>query len=154
NHRAGADAADSSESENQRYRRRRRQRQRHAGEHRGRLPGRMRRLHHQADRHPDVRRIGPQVPRKWEEHGTVMKPDNNSANGRALSVLVLENYQADFDLITHELRRFGFNADCWRAETEAEFLAGLERRPDIILADFVLTGFDALHALELLKKSG
>jgi signal transduction histidine kinase len=73
---------------------------------------------------------------------------------RSLSVLILENCAADFELIVLELRRFGFVAECWRRETEAEFLAGLETRPDIILADFALTNFDALRALDVLKKSG
>lgn len=71
---------------------------------------------------------------------------------RSLSVLILENYIADFDLMVRELRRAGFAADCRRAETETEFLAALDQRPDIILADFVLTGFDAIRALELLKE--
>ena len=53
---------------------------------------------------------------------------------RSISVLILENSRPDFDLIARELRRSGFDADCWRAETEAEYLAGLQKQPDIILA--------------------
>jgi signal transduction histidine kinase len=72
---------------------------------------------------------------------------------RPLSILILEDNLVDFELLTHELRRSGFLADCRRAETEAEYLAELEKQPDIILADYILTGFDALRALELLQEA-
>lgn len=71
-----------------------------------------------------------------------------------LSVLILEDCPADFELIVRELRRFGFDATCQRVETEDEYLAGLRKGPDIILGDYVLRGFDALRALELLRESG
>lgn len=72
----------------------------------------------------------------------------------SLSVLILENDVADFDLVAHELWRFGFIAECKRVETEAEYMVELGKRPDVILADYVLTRFDALRALELLQESG
>lgn len=72
---------------------------------------------------------------------------------RLLSVLILENDTADFDLIVRELRRCGVSSKCQRAETEIEFLAELRRKPDIILADYELNGFDALRALELLQEN-
>jgi signal transduction histidine kinase len=71
-----------------------------------------------------------------------------------LSVLILENNLADFELIVHELARFGFNAHCERVETEADFAARLQERPDIVLADFSLAGFGDLRALEILHESG
>jgi signal transduction histidine kinase len=71
-----------------------------------------------------------------------------------LSVLILENDIADFDLIVLELRRFGFVATCQRVETEDEYLAALRTEPDIVLADYILNGFNALRALELLRRSG
>lgn len=71
---------------------------------------------------------------------------------RPLAVLILENDSADFDLIVRELRRFGFSAKCQRAETEEEYLAELQKKPDVILADYKLNGFDALRALELLQE--
>jgi signal transduction histidine kinase len=71
-----------------------------------------------------------------------------------LFVLILENDIADFDLITHELDRFGFTARYERVETEADFIARLEEKPDVILADYSLAGFDDLRALEILRESG
>jgi signal transduction histidine kinase len=80
------------------------------------------------------------------------KDDLPAAAGR-LSVLILENSDADYELLTHELQRFGFIAQCSRAETESEYLAQLSKQPDIILADYMLTGFNALRALELLQQT-
>jgi signal transduction histidine kinase len=71
-----------------------------------------------------------------------------------LFVLVLEDQPADFDLVVHELRRSGFAARCQRVETEADYLIQLQEGPDIILADYALSGFDALGALRLLQESG
>ena len=72
----------------------------------------------------------------------------------SLSVLVLEDQVSDFELIDYELRKFGFAARCRRVDTEADYLAQLQTGPDIILADYVLAGFDALRALELLQGLG
>ena len=71
-----------------------------------------------------------------------------------LFVLILENDIADFELITHELDRFGFTARYERVETEADFAARLPEKPDVILADYSLAGFDDLRALEILQESG
>jgi len=71
-----------------------------------------------------------------------------------LFVLILENDIADFELITHELDRFGFAARYERVETEVDFLARLKETPDVILADYSLAGFDDLRALEVLQETG
>ncbi len=71
-----------------------------------------------------------------------------------LSVLILENDVADFELIRNELARFGFTARCTRVETEAEFAERIHERPDVILADYSLAGFDNLRALEIVQESG
>ncbi len=75
------------------------------------------------------------------------------AEPRALFALILEDQQEDFHLVARELRNAGFSARCQRVETEREYLAKLEERPDIILADYALPGFSALRALELLEQS-
>src|SRR5580700_3654995 len=80
-----------------------------------------------------------------------MVPEGDSLE-HSLAVLILENDSADFDLIVRELHRFGFSAKCQRAETEEEYLAELQKKPDVILADYKLNGFDALRALELLQE--
>jgi signal transduction histidine kinase len=71
-----------------------------------------------------------------------------------LFVLVLEDDIADFELISLELARFGFDARCERVETEADFAARIRERPDVILADYSLAGFGELRALEILHESG
>lgn len=71
-----------------------------------------------------------------------------------LSVLILEDSIADFELIAHELQRFGFDARCNRVETESDFVARLKENPDIILADYSIAGFGNIRALEILQESG
>lgn len=71
-----------------------------------------------------------------------------------LNVLILEDDATEFELFRNELHRFGFVGRYERAETEVEFLERLHAKPDVILADYVLKGFDALRALELLQQSG
>jgi two-component system NtrC family sensor kinase len=71
-----------------------------------------------------------------------------------LSVLVVEDETADFDLVVRGLQRSGIQARCVRVDTEQEYREQLQVQPDIILSDYVLPSFGALHALELLKTSG
>ncbi len=72
----------------------------------------------------------------------------------SLNVLILEEHAADFELLQNELQRFGFAGRYERVKTEVEFLERFHAKPDVILADYVLQGFDALRALELLQQSG
>ncbi len=71
-----------------------------------------------------------------------------------LSVLILEDREADAELMLHELRRAGFKPRWWRVETEQDYLAHLVPTLDVILADYTLPQFDALRALHLLQKCG
>jgi PAS domain S-box-containing protein len=73
----------------------------------------------------------------------------------SVSVLILEDQEADFELVLRELRRAGLIVCVQRAETEEEFRAQLHSMPDIILSDYVLgLRFNALSALEVLQESG
>ena len=73
----------------------------------------------------------------------------------SVSVLILEDQEADFELVTRELKRAGFTIRPQRAETEEEFRVQLQASPDIILSDYVLgLRFNALSALEVLQESG
>lgn len=72
----------------------------------------------------------------------------------SLNILILEDDAAGFELLEGELRRFGFAGNCERVATEIEFLKRLHTKPDVIVANYVLNGFDALRALELLQQSG
>jgi two-component system NtrC family sensor kinase len=71
-----------------------------------------------------------------------------------VSVLVVEDEKTDFDLVVRGLHRCGLNARCVRVDTEKEYRAQLQLRPDIILSAYVLRSFSALRALELLKATG
>jgi PAS domain S-box-containing protein len=71
-----------------------------------------------------------------------------------LFALIVEDREADFDLVARELRRSGFIGRCMRVETEQAYRTGLQDRPDIILADYVLPNFSALRALEWLQAEG
>ncbi|HKY21459.1 MAG TPA: response regulator [Vicinamibacterales bacterium] len=68
-----------------------------------------------------------------------------------LKVLVLEDQPFDAELIVHYLKQGGYDPAWHRVETEAEFLAALDPRLDVILADFNLPTFSVYRALELLK---
>jgi signal transduction histidine kinase len=86
--------------------------------------------------------------------GPPIRPLRDNEMPNPLSILILENDIADFELITHELDRFGFTARYERVETEEDFAARLQEKPDVILADYSLAGFDDLRALEILQESG
>jgi len=71
-----------------------------------------------------------------------------------IRVLILEDQAADAELMLHELRQSGFAPDWRRVEAESDYLAHLDPKLDIILADYSLPQFDALRALNLLQKHG
>ena len=69
-----------------------------------------------------------------------------------LRILHLEDNPADADLIRAALETDGIVADVDRVETQAEFVAALERRgADIILADHTLPSFDGMSALQIAR---
>jgi two-component system NtrC family sensor kinase len=71
-----------------------------------------------------------------------------------LSVLVVEDETADFDLVVQRLQRSGVSARCFRVDNEEDYRSQLQAKPDIILSDYSLPSFSALHALQLLEESG
>lgn len=71
-----------------------------------------------------------------------------------LRVLLLEDRELDASLMIEDLRQFGYDPIWRRAETEQEFLAGLDPQPNVILADFHQPQFDAMRALALLRERG
>ena len=68
-----------------------------------------------------------------------------------LRALLVEDRSADAELIVRELERAEFRLEWQRVETEADYLAALDPSLDVILADFKLPSFAAVHALELLR---
>jgi PAS domain S-box-containing protein len=73
---------------------------------------------------------------------------------KSLNVLIAEDSQDDADLVVHELRRAGFEPKWTRVDTEPDFLAELEKLPDIILSDYAMPKFSGLRAAELLQERG
>jgi PAS domain S-box-containing protein len=73
---------------------------------------------------------------------------------KAVTVLIVEDREADAALMVRELERHGFALDWSRVETEADYLASLDLPPDLILADYSLPAFDALRALAILRERG
>jgi CheY-like chemotaxis protein len=71
-----------------------------------------------------------------------------------LNILIVENSQDDADLLVAELRRAGYAPQWKRVETASDFLAELEKKPDIILSDYAMPEFSGLRAIELLAGSG
>lgn len=73
---------------------------------------------------------------------------------KPLRVLLLEDQPADAELILHALRRAGFELDPVLVDSEAAYLAELDRPPDLILADYNLPQFDGLTALQRVRDRG
>ncbi len=71
-----------------------------------------------------------------------------------LRALILEDTATDLELIVYELGKAGFDLECRHVDNERDFVSALDPCLDVILADFALPQFDALHALRLLKEKG
>jgi two-component system, cell cycle sensor histidine kinase and response regulator CckA len=69
-------------------------------------------------------------------------------------VLIVEDDPVDADLMVRELKRGGFAPDWVRVQTESEYLAELEKEPEVILSDSNLPLFDGFEALDLMQKCG
>ncbi|MEY2656253.1 MAG: hypothetical protein RLZZ524_3281 [Pseudomonadota bacterium] len=70
---------------------------------------------------------------------------------RPLRLLHLEDSELDHDLVVAHLRRSGIDPQVLRVDTEADYLAALDRHWDAVLSDYNLPGFSGLTALDLLR---
>ena len=68
-----------------------------------------------------------------------------------LRAVIVEDLEADAELMVAELRRAGFEPDWRRVENRRELVDALAATPDVVLADFSLPTFSALDALECLR---
>ncbi len=71
-----------------------------------------------------------------------------------LNLLILEDRASDAELMAYEVRAAGFEPTWQRVESEADYLAALEKRPDLILADYNLPQYDGISALQAAQKRG
>jgi DNA-binding NtrC family response regulator len=74
--------------------------------------------------------------------------------GQSLRVLMLDDQEADAELVLLELRRCGFDPAWKRVETETDYLEALLWEPEVILSDFSMPSFSASRALELRNERG
>jgi PAS domain S-box-containing protein len=72
---------------------------------------------------------------------------------REIRVLLLEDNASDAELVMRELRKAGLSFRAEWAPDKASFLRTLDSfQPDIVLADYLLPGFDGLAALALVRE--
>ena len=72
-----------------------------------------------------------------------------------LRVLLVEDSEADAELLRHHLVNEGINIHIQRVDSAETMLAALAVGPlDLILSDYSLPGFDGIHALELFRETG
>jgi len=71
-----------------------------------------------------------------------------------LNILIVEDVPDDAELLLAALRRAGFAPRSTRVDTAPDFLAELEKLPDIIISDYSMPQFNGLKALELLQQKG
>lgn len=70
-----------------------------------------------------------------------------------LRVLLIEDVEADAELVLHLLKRFGLSVVSCRVETEAQLRKALpEFRPSVILSDYELPGFNGQAALKVVRE--
>jgi diguanylate cyclase (GGDEF)-like protein len=72
---------------------------------------------------------------------------------QGLRLLILEDIAAEAELAVHQLKRAGVNCTWARVDTEEAFREALhEMRPDLILSDFSIPGYDGSSALDLTRR--
>jgi two-component system, cell cycle sensor histidine kinase and response regulator CckA len=69
-----------------------------------------------------------------------------------LHVLYVEDEPDAVQMLAHELQSSGFAPSGERVDSREEFLAHLDPKPDLILSDFTMPGFNGLQALRLMKE--
>jgi len=92
--------------------------------------------------------------RSGDEVQPMTSPDSSRSARQPLHALLVEDSQADAELMMHELHQSGFDMTWDRVDTELDYLECLEKSPAIILADYHLPQFSGPRALELLQQRG
>jgi signal transduction histidine kinase len=84
---------------------------------------------------------------------TAKAPDCAAVSGKTLKALVIEDNDADFEVLEKCLTDAGFVPECLRVRTREDYLAHLAPGIDVILSCYSLPGWNALEALELYRAS-
>src|SRR3954453_11637791 len=72
---------------------------------------------------------------------------------QTLRILLVEDSEADAELVLRELRRGGFNTSHKRVASAAAVSDALDSESwDFIISDYVMPGFDGLEALALYRE--
>src|SRR3989454_12648917 len=72
---------------------------------------------------------------------------------RPLRVLILEDNENDAELLLRELRRQNYEPDYHRVDSAAALNEALDREPwSLIISDYAMPQFTAMHALDILKR--
>lgn len=69
-----------------------------------------------------------------------------------IKILIVEDNANDAELLVSQLQRFGFDVESERVDTEAAYVARLNKDIQLILADYEMPQFDGFHALTLLQQ--
>jgi PAS domain S-box-containing protein len=76
----------------------------------------------------------------------------SSANGKKLRALIVDDSEVDAMLLTHELRRGGYELTSVRVDTAPAMKAALENQTwDVVISDYSMPQFSAPDALEVVK---
>lgn len=78
----------------------------------------------------------------------------HESTGPSLRILHLEDSPVDHDLARLALQRAGLQFSMERVDTLEDFDRALASRPDIVLADYQLPGFNALDAWQHVQEAG
>jgi signal transduction histidine kinase len=78
----------------------------------------------------------------------------HESTGQALHILHLEDSPVDHELARLALQRAGLQFSIERVDTLEDFDRALASRPDIVLADYQLPGFNALDAWRHVQEAG
>ena len=71
-----------------------------------------------------------------------------------IKLLIVEDSVNDASLVVEELKSAGFDPTWKRVETEADYLAELKNRPDVILSDYSMPQFNGARAALLFRERG
>src|SRR5215212_3430498 len=74
---------------------------------------------------------------------------------KKLKILLLEDMQADAELIEMELNNANIEFENVLVDTKKEFITALNQfTPDVILADHSVASFNSMEALKIVKENG